>query len=201
MQNSFLVVTKLNKINVKKKAKSVSTFDFTTLSTTISHKLPIKVFSEVIIFVFKSKIRTRIGFSKTSIYWTSEGAGRRYFTKQTLVYTMSFLINKCFFAIGNMVFKQNVDILMGIDPAPFWASLFLYFFESKYIKQLISNGSSKAYKYHGIFRFTDDIFAMNDGNEFLSSFKNIYRTELELKYSIFVYKLFGKRDKFPFFIV
>ena len=42
---------------------------------------------------------------------------------------------------------------------------------------------------------------MNDGNEFLSSFKNIYPTELELKYSIIVYKLFGKRDKFPFFIV
>ena len=30
-QNSFLIGTKLNKINVKKKAKSISTFDFSTL--------------------------------------------------------------------------------------------------------------------------------------------------------------------------
>ena len=30
--------------------------------------------------------------------------------------------------IGNAVFKQNVGVLIGIDPAPFWAKLFLYFF-------------------------------------------------------------------------
>ena len=53
----------------------------------------------------------------------------------------SFLINKCFFVIGGIVFKK------GTDPAPFRANLCL--FESKYIKQLISNRSSKAYKYHG----------------------------------------------------
>ena len=55
---------------------------------------------------------------------------------------------------------------MGIDPAPFWSYLFLYFFESKYIKQLISNGSSKAYKYHSVSRLIDDLRAINDGNEF-----------------------------------
>ena len=42
-----------------------------------------KVLSEVFNFVLKSKARKRIGFPKTSIYWTSKGAGRRFFTKQT----------------------------------------------------------------------------------------------------------------------
>ena len=57
-----------------------------------------------------------------------------------------------------------------------------YFFESKYIKKLISNGSSKAYKYHGISRFIDDdLCAINDDNEFLTSFTNICSKELELK--------------------
>ena len=84
----------LNKINVKK--KSISTFDCSTLYTTILHKLLLKVPSEVINFFFKSKVRKCIGFSKTSIYWTSKGAGRRYFTKQTFVDAMSFLISKCF---------------------------------------------------------------------------------------------------------
>ena len=73
--------------------------------------------AEVINFIFKSKIRKRIGFYKTSIYWTSKGAGRGYFTRQTLVNAMSFLINKCFFTIGNMIFKQDIGIPMGIDPA------------------------------------------------------------------------------------
>ena len=96
VQNHFPIGTKLNKINVKKKAKSISTFDFSTLYTAILHKLPLKVLSEIINFVFKSKVRKRIGFSKTLIYWTSKGAGRRYFTKQNLVNTIFFLIKKYF---------------------------------------------------------------------------------------------------------
>ena len=96
VQNSFLIDTKLNKINAKKKAKSISTFDFSTLYTTILHKLLLKVLSEIINFVFKPKVIKRIGFSKTVMYWTSEGTGRRYFTKQNLVNSICFLINKYF---------------------------------------------------------------------------------------------------------
>ena len=58
-------------------------------------------------------------------------AGRKYFTKQTLVNAMFFLINKCFFTISNMALKPDTGIPMGIDPALFWVSLFLYCFESK----------------------------------------------------------------------
>ena len=47
-------------------------------------------------------------------------------------------------SIGNMVFKYDIGVSIGIDSAPFWTNLFFYFFESKYIKQLISNESSKA---------------------------------------------------------
>ena len=173
--------------------------------------------SEVINFVFESKVRKRIGFFKTSISWTPKRAGRRYFMKQTLANAMSFFENKCFFTIGNMVFKQDIVIPMGIDPAPSRVNLFFYFFESKYIKQLISNGSCKVHKY-GVCRFINDLCAINDGNEFLT-FKNIYPKklglkvehqgnqtlfldlEIKIKDSVFVYKLFDKRDKFPFFIV
>ena len=51
-----------------KKAKSISTFDFSTLYTTILHKLLLKVLSEIINFVFKPKVIKRIGFSKTVMY-------------------------------------------------------------------------------------------------------------------------------------
>ena len=111
VQNYFPIVTKLNKIDVKKKAKSIATFDFSNLFTTILHKLLIKVLPEVINFVSKSKVKKRIGLRskidiKTSTYWTSKGAGRKYFAKQTLVSTMSFLISKCFFTIGDLFLKK-----------------------------------------------------------------------------------------------
>ena len=93
------------------------------------------------------------------------------------------------------------------------------FFEFKYVQQLISKGSSRAYKFHGTSRFINDVCTINDDGEFSSSQKYIYSKQLEIKlehqgkhatfldlgitikYNIFVYKLFDKRDKFPFFIV
>ena len=58
--------------------------------------------------------------------------------KTSLIDAISFLITKCYFNIGNLVFKQEIGIPMGADPAPYWANLFLYFFEPKYVQQLIS---------------------------------------------------------------
>ena len=98
--------------------------------------------------VFKSKIRNRTGFSKTSVYWASIGRGRRYFTRQTVIDAISFLIAKCHFTIENLVFKQEIGTPTGIDLAPCWANLLLYFFESICVQQLRSKGSPCAYKFH-----------------------------------------------------
>ena len=102
---------------------------------------------------------------------------------------------------------------MGIDPAPFCANVFIYFFESKHVQNLISKKSTRAYKYHATGRFIDDLCAINDDDEFSKSFKCIYPGELKLKLEhsetyatfldldikvkngTFVYKLFDKRDR------
>ena len=81
IENLFPVYTKLTKINTKKKAKNISTFDFTALYTASPRDLLIRFLSALINFVFKSKTGSRIGFSKTSVYWTSEGCGKRYFAR------------------------------------------------------------------------------------------------------------------------
>ena len=219
VENSFPIIEKLNKINTRKKAKSISTFDFSTLYTTLPHHLLIKVLTEIIEFVFKGSIRNKIGFSQFSIYWTSKGTDKRFFTKQSLIYVVTFLIQNCYFTVGNLVFLQLIGIPMGIDPAPFWANLFLYFFESAYVQTLISSSSPVAFKFGGTGRFIDDLCALNDGGEFAKRHKDIYPKELKLKVEhqgthasfldlditikdgIFVYKLYDKRDQFPFFIV
>ena len=45
-----------------------------------------------------------------------------------------------------MMLEQYIGIPMGVDPAPFWANLFLYLFDSKNIQNLISKKSTWAYK-------------------------------------------------------
>ena len=108
---------------------------------------------------------------------------------------------------------------MGIDPAPFWANLFLYWYENKFISSLCSKNDIRRYKFHSTSRFIDDLIAINDNGEFGKCFKEIYPPELELKLEHqglhatfldldirisegkFQYKLFDKRDNFNFFIV
>ena len=70
---------------------------------------------------------------------------------------------------------------MGIDPVPFGPASFFDFFKSNYIKQLISNESSTDYEYHEVSRFIDVLCAINDNNEFITSFINKYSKVLDLK--------------------
>ena len=108
---------------------------------------------------------------------------------------------------------------MGIDPAPFWANLYLYHFENKFITTLSRTERYRGFKFKHCFRFIDDACSINDSDEFEKSYRDIYPDELQLKCEhsgnhatflelditivdgIFVYKLFDKRDTFPFFIV
>ena len=41
-----------------------------------------------------------------------------------------------------MTMKQAMGIPVGIDPAPFWANLFLYSYEEEYMSSLISSDKS-----------------------------------------------------------
>ena len=104
---------------------------------------------------------------------------------------------------------------MGIDPAPFWANLYLYHYEEQFISKLITTDKARAKKFLNASRFIDDECNLNDYSEFSKSFSEIYPPELQLKCEheglhatfldldisvvngLFVYKLFNKRDDFP----
>ena len=129
---------------LEKGPKKNSTYDFSPLHIPIAYNLLIKVFSEIIYFVFKSKVCSKIRFSATSRYWTSKDLDIKYFTEKKLIEAATFLIKNCYFTVGNIVFKQDIGIAVGIDRAPFWTNMFLYFFESKHVQNLISIKSTRA---------------------------------------------------------
>ena len=71
-----------------------------------------------------------------SAYWGRK-AKKKCFTKHSLKVAINHLITNCYFSVGNIVMRQKIGIPMGIDPAPFWANLFLYSYEHDYIKKRI----------------------------------------------------------------
>ena len=218
IENSFPIVEKLNKVNLKGNAKCISTFDFSTLYTKIEHQNLLKTLFSIIDLVFSGGTRTFIGFSTNCAFWTNNKKNE-HFTKSSLKNAITHLITQCYFTIGNCVLLQTIGIPMGIDPAPFWANLHLHKYEGDFINKLIHSDKLRARKYHGAYRFIDDQCCINDSGDFGKSFREIYPPELELKVEnqgnhatfldlditivdgLFVYKLFDKRDAFPFFIV
>ena len=172
LQNCDPVLESINRINKKKNAKSISTFDFSTLYTKIPHDKLIKELSEVIDFVFNCGSCKFIAISqKEHAYWSkTKPKSSVSFTKNSLKTTMKYSIKNCFFKAGDTVMCQVIGIPMGIDPAPFWANLFLYQYEQRHMTQLIEEDKVKARHFHSTKRFIDDLCAINDGNLFQSAY-------------------------------
>ena len=70
---------------------------------------------------------------------------------------------------------------MGIDPAPFWANLYLHHYEYQFILNLIKEDKNRAFKFRHCSRLIDDECNINDSDEFANSFRLVYLLELELK--------------------
>ena len=220
------VLEAVKNINSRKRAQCVSSFDFSTLYTTIPHDKLTFVMDELTDFCYKGCKDRRIKITKFGAEWVTEkygiynGRGAITFTKEKIKLAIKYLLDNCFFKLGSHVFQQTIGIPMGSDPAPFMANLFLYYYENKYMKQLTKVDVRMARKFGNIFRFIDDLHAMNDGQLFSKVYKDIYPKDQELKKENdgfenatfldlentiidkeFDLKLYDKRDAFPFSIV
>ena len=70
---------------------------------------------------------------------------------------------------------------MGSDPEPFFTNLFLFFYESRWLKSIKNTNYRVERKFGNIFRFIDDLIAINDGNESENHYNEIYPPELILR--------------------
>ena len=148
------------------------------------------------------------------------GESKDPYTMEDIKSVLEYVIDNAFFQVGDKVFRQIIGIPMGSDPAPFIANLFLYVYENRFMTNLKKNDLARAKNLRHVFRFIDDLLALNDNEEFMRSHKEIYPPEMELKvenennYSasfldlalavnegVIDTKLFDKRDAFNFSVV
>ena len=152
-------------------------------------------------------------------YWTKKSHGHNSFSRNKIKQLVTHLIKQCHFQFANLVLRQVIGIAMGIDPDPFWANLYLYWYEEKHVSSLMKTDKVHARLYKYATRFIDDQCNLNDSGQFKTACQNIYPPELQIKCEhegqhatfldlditikdgLFVYKLFDKRDNFPFSIV
>ena len=61
---------------------------------------------------------------------------------------------------------QVIEILMGSDPAPFFAKSFLFHKEADWVKAQGKLGTINVRKFNNTFRFIDDLLSLNDDSIF-----------------------------------
>ena len=223
IQNNEHVIKSIEKLNKRNSVRSMSTFDFSTLYTKIPHEKLLEVMNSITEFCFQGGSHDLISFtlsSKSHARWVPNNSKAEIKYNITLVKeALEYLMNNCFFTLGNKVFRQVIGIPMGSDPAPFMANLFLYHYESTWIKKLKKSDLQKARRFSNTFRFIDDLLTINDDNLFSQNFTDIYLEELTLNLESsgvsvnFLdlnlknsnghvdIKLYDKRNSFPFSIV
>ena len=199
---------------------SVRTFDFSTLYTKIPHNLLKEALFEIVDFVFKGGISNGVYVTKNGAIWRKPSRDFQMYSKLSIKTLLEFIIDNAYFQVGDKIFKQIIGIPMGSDPAPFIANLFLYVYENRYMNGLKKSDLSRARNLRHVFRFIDDLIAINDNDEFLKSYKEIYPQQMELKVEnqgtikashldldleikdrVFISRLYDKREAFKFDVV
>ena len=97
-------------------------------------------------------------------FWRKPAADFRFYSKKDIKEVMDYIIDNAYFQVSNKIFRQIKGIPLGSDPATVIANLFLY-----------------PRKLRHAFRFIEDLITLNDDDEFLRSYLDIYPKEMELK--------------------
>ena len=133
IDNSQQILSALSKIKYFSTAKHLDSYDFSTLYTSIPHTSLKEALTSLIKEAYKvSDNIYLVADIKGKVFWTDipSKAAKFIITEETLLKLVEYLID-------NRVYRQHVGIPMGTDCAPLLANLFLFYYEYKYMKNLI----------------------------------------------------------------
>ena len=206
--------------------KSVSSFDFSTLFTSIPHQQLKDNLTKFVNRIFEIKDKTYIvcnEFFKNSYFSDNVNLskGNLKFNKDEFLECIYFLIDNSYVKFNNSVYRQVIGIPMGTSAAPHVANIYLHVYEFEYFTQLYEdNRKDDLAKLEHIFRYQDDLLAINDDGLLESVLSDIYPPEmivnktnisvrktnfLDLTISIyrgkFYIKLYDKRNDYDFEVI
>jgi len=179
IKNSNEVLNKLQ--NKGYLASTLSTYDFSTLYTTLPHDLIKDKLTQLLKKNFQREKRSYLACNAELAFFTDEQV--KHYTMWTcseVCDALTFLLDNIFVRYGNAIYRQVIGIPMGTNCAPLVADLFLYCYERDFMLGL--NPDSQAdviHAFNDTSRYLDDIF--NIDNPYFDKMRtSIYPKELQL---------------------
>ena len=179
IKNSSEVVEKLRLRNFQ--GSQVSSFDFSTLYTSLPHDLIKAKVLSLVNWCFNRESQSYLCTSlKAGFFSNKKYDSYRCWSCAELCEAFTFLMENIYVQFDGMVYQQILEIPMGTNCAPLIADLFLHCYERDFMSDL---QKSKRHDLIDMFndtsRYLDDIFTI-DNPEFEKYIPDIYPAELQL---------------------
>jgi hypothetical protein len=175
----------IDKIKIRKyKVSQVSTYDFSTLYTTLPHIL---IKSKLISLIEKTFAREKCSYlaliSKISFFTNQILDKYIIWTCLDFCEALTFLLDNLFVEFNGKIFQQIIGVPMGTNCALLIADLFLYCYERDFMLELSKTKQlDLIQRFNLTSRYIDDI--LNLDNPYFEQFiHNIYPKELVLNKS------------------
>ena len=196
-------------------ATSLSTYDFSTLYTTLPHNLIKYKLIDLIERTFQREGSPYLACNDRNAFFTSEKPKKYHaWSCQNVCDALTFLLDNIFVRFGTKLYRQVVGIPMGTNSAPLVADLFLFCYERDFMMSLSDDKQADVIDaVNTTSRYTNYVY-------FDNMVSQIYPSELQLNKSntsdtkaafldlhlsisneIVSTKIYDKRDDFDFEIV
>ena len=135
IKNSGEVLNKLKSRGFH--ATSLSTYDFSTLYTTLPHNLIKEKLINLIEWTFKREGSPYIACNERQAFFPSEDTKRyKLWSCQNVCEALIYLLDNIYIRFGTKLYRQIVGIPMGTNCAPLVADLFLFCYERDFMRSL-----------------------------------------------------------------
>ena len=161
----------------------MSTYDFSTLYTTLPHNLIKEKLLDLIERTFyKKEGELYLACNDKKAFFTSKYhyKGYQLWSCQNVCDALSLLLDNIYIRFGTKLYRQIVCIPMSTNCAPLVADLFLFCYERDFMKDLSSDNQADVIKaFNSTSRYLDDL--LNIDNLYFEGMVNqIYPSELQL---------------------
>ena len=203
-------------------ASGLSTYDFSTLYTTLPHNLIKEKLTELIEQTFNREGSLYLVCNDKNAFVTSEQPKRyKLWSCQKMCDSLHYLLDNISIRFGSKLYRQTVGIPMGTNNcASLVADLFLFCYERNFMLSLSDNNQADIIEaFNSTSRYLDDLLNI-DNTYFEQMVGQIYPTELQsnkanssdteasfldlnlsITYGIVSSKIYDKRGDFNFEIV
>ena len=117
IQNSYPIISSINKLSKRKAAKGMSIFCFSTLYTIMPHYKPLYVLNEITDFAFKGGTRDYITVYNSRVFWSEFQIGPKIFYVILCYFFFVFFMNlhgENLLKILTLGLQKNLTIFLGL---------------------------------------------------------------------------------------